>query len=286
MMKKYLLCILAMLLLSNVPILAQTNLYKVVAGDTFERIANELNVSVDALKEANPNVRYLMVGMKLNVPDKTDSSLPIITNDVFPPKPAPQPDASTLKELEDKGIESPVYTDSNARNNRPDELISRFSGGMFFNEGELVKNSYALEFYFASRSYVADPLFLEYGLAYGIESSWANEKDYKYDAMSHSLQLPILLGASIGRDFGADVYVGPYLDFTVASKSEMEILGEKSVTRLRDLEDYNRFQLGLKIGAEFGFDVFSVGVNFSVGLTRRYKGVDSSGGKLMFYLAF
>lgn len=286
MMKKYLLCILAMVLLSCLNLLAQSNLYKVKAGDTFERIANELNVNVDALKEANPNVKYLIVGMKLNVPAKTDSFLPIIDNAEFSPKPVPQNEVSASKEPEDERIEPAVYSGSNVRDSRPNEAIGRFSGGMFFNEGELVENTFVLELYFASRSYVADPLFLEYGLAYGIESSWANEKDYKYDAMSHSLQLPILLGASIGRDFGADVYVGPYLDFTVASKSEMEILGEKSVTRLRDLEDYNRFQLGLKIGAEFGFDVFSIGVNFSIGLTSRYKGTDPSGSKLMFYLAF
>lgn len=128
--------------------------------------------------------------------------------------------------------------------------------------------------------------FLEFGLAYGLETSWANESDYKYDATSHSLQVPALLGVSVGRDIGANFYVGPYLDFTVASKSEMEIFGEKSVTRLRDLEDYNRFQLGLKLGAEFDLDVFVIGVNYSLGLTSRTKGADATGSKLMFYFAF
>lgn len=284
-MKKNLFCILVMTLLSCVMAFAQNGLYRVKPGDTFERIAKELSVSVQALKEANPSVKTLFVGMKLNIPAVTESVVPAVTV----PEPSPKvtqkqtyvaPEEPVETKVEQIAVQYPVRT------NRPTEALGRFSGGILFNKGEFVKNAFAMEFYFGSRFYVCDPMFLESGLAYGFENSWSNESDYKYDATSHSLQIPGLLGVSLGRDFGADFYVGPYLDFTVASKSEMEIFGEKTVTRLRDQEDYRRFQLGLRVGAEIDFDVFTIGVNYSLALTSRFEGVDPSGSKLMFYVAF
>lgn len=284
-MKKYLFCIFAMTLLSCVTVFAQENLYKVVAGDTFGSIAKEFNVSVEALQAANPSVKTLFVGMKLNIPAVPEDSASEFTS-VQTSSIAAEPEATSAPKATKTTKVEQTTVRQQTKTNRPSEGLGRFSGGMLFNDGDLVKNAFAMEVYLASRMYVYDPIFLEFGLAYGLETSWANESDYKYDAMSHSLQVPALLGVSVGSDVGANFYVGPYLDFTVASKSEMEIFGEKSVTRLRDLEDYNRFQLGLKLGAEFDLDVFVIGVNYSLGLTSRTKGADATGSKLMFYFAF
>ena len=95
-----------------------------------------------------------------------------------------------------------------------------------------------------------------------------------------------MVGVSLGEDLGVNFYFGPYLDFTVAAKTEMTMFGETQVTRLRDIENYNRFQLGLKFGGEFNIYGCKVGACYSFGLTNHIKGIEESGSRLLIYLAF
>lgn len=293
-MKKIIFSIIAIALVSCINLFAQAPLYRVEPGDTFESISKEFGVTVDALRNANPNAKVLYVGMKIKIPEiveYTSQVKPSIDKHVAENNPV-------VKEEYNHSLEEPYTLSDNITEQNKDEhdtdsdldldettgVCSRVGGGMMFNEGEMVKNAFFIEYYLGARSYVFDPMFIEYGLGYTLENSWANEKNYKYDSMSHSLSLPLLAGVSLGE--AANIYMGPYLDFTMASKTEMDIYGEKSVTRLRDIEDYNRFMLGLKFGGEVGFEGFKIGVCYSLGLTSHMKGNKASGGQLLIYLGF
>lgn len=277
-------------MLSCTSILAQSLLYRVEPGDTFESISKEFGVSIEGLKDANPNVKTLFVGMKINIPKKaeqtvtaiTETSTETIVNTITTTSNEPEVQEATTHNHE------PSYSSYGSSNSYEKSTMNytRTGGGMILNDGERVKNAFFFEYSFGTRNYAVNPIFIEYGLGYVLDSSWANEKDYKYEAMSHTLQAPLLLGIAIGEDIGTNFYFGPYLDFTIASKSETEIFGEKSVTRLRDIDDYNYFQLGLKVGGEINIYGCMLGACYSFGLTSHYKGLEASGGRLLIYLAF
>lgn len=293
-MKKNLFCIIASILLSCTTIFAQTSLYRVEAGDTFNSIAKEFGITVETLKEANPNVKTLFAGMKINIPEKKTviESAPVkvtVAEQKTEQKAVTQTvteQAPTKVTAAETTTTSHTSTSTNTSSGMRSVGIGRFGGGMLFNEGELVKGAFTFEFYLASRNYMNDLFFIESGLAYSIQSSTSSGNDYKYDATSHSLQIPALAGITAGGYSGLNIYFGPYLDFTVASKTEMEIFGEKTVTRLRDIEDYRRFMLGLKAGAELYIGNFILGTCYSIGLTSHIKGADPSGSTLTIYLAF
>lgn len=288
-MKRHIICIVAASLLSCTALIAQNLLYRVEPGDTFESISKEFGISVTELKEANPNARTLFVGMKINVPEKKKEQSEHTNNVAFESQ-------ETTKELayetpsEPRQVtgytEVPTTTSPTEVQSRGTEALIRGGGAMFFNKGEMVKKTYSLEYSMGARSYPFGPIFFEYGLGYVYDSSWDYGKDYKYDSTAHSLQVPVLLGVSLGSDIGTNIYFGPYVDFTLASKNEMEIYGEKTTQKLRDVEDYNRFQLGVRFGGELDIYGFILGAYYSIGLTSHVKGVDPSGGKLSLYLEF
>jgi len=285
-MKKHLICTIAATLLSCIVIIAQDTLYRVEPGDTFESISRDFGISITELKEANPNVKTLFVGMKINIPKKTEEqakhvntldsnkenketvyNVPSGSRDIYGPADKPMVNTGS------------TYV-------RDSEVYTKAGGGMLFNNGEMVKKAFFLEYYLGSRTYPVNPIFFEYGLGYALDSSWANSKDYKYDVTTHSLQAPILLGVSLGDDIGTNFYFGPYVDLTLASKAETTIYGEKSTQRLRDIEDYNYFQLGIRFGGELNISGFIIGACYSIGLTSHLKGTEPSGGRLSIYLAF
>ena len=288
-MRRRIISIVTASLLSCTALIAQNLLYRVEPGDTFESISKEFGISVTELKEANPNAKTLFVGMKINVPEKnTEQSEPIriaaadpqetITETVYDTPSEP-------RQATERTVE-PATTSPTVTQNRGTEAQIRGGGAMYFNKGEMVKKTYAIEYYMGVRSYPFGPIFFEYGLGYVYDSSWNYEKNYKFDSTAHSLQVPVLLGVSLGSDIGTNIYFGPYVDFTLASKNEMEIYGEKTTQKLSDIEDYNRFQLGVRFGGELDLYGFILGAYYSIGLTSHVKGVDPSGGKLSLYLAF
>jgi len=62
----------AVMLLSFTALMAQQITHTIKRGETLESIAQKYNVSVDAIKEANPNVaNMIFVGMKLTIPEKS-----------------------------------------------------------------------------------------------------------------------------------------------------------------------------------------------------------------------
>ena len=293
-MKRNLFCIIAAILLTCTSIFAQ-NTHRVEAGDSFYSIAKEYGVTVDALKEANPNVKSLFVGMKINIPAKVEVVEPTPTQTTVTEQKvakATEQAPAKVEAVETQIVEktTPTTTATTSYTSSSDESrsvgIGRFGAGMMFNEGELAKGAFTMEFYFASRNYVNDLFFIESGLAYVLQSSSSSDSDYKFESTTHALQVPVLAGVTTGGQSGLNLYFGPYLDFTVASKTEFEMWGEKSVTRLRDVDDYRRFMLGLKAGAEIYLGNFIIGTCYSIGLTSHIKGADPSGSSLMIYLAF
>lgn len=72
-MNKYF-CILAMMFICvNVSFAQSTTIHNVQRGETLEQIAQKYGVSVEALKQANPNIEdFFYVGLRLNIPEKRD----------------------------------------------------------------------------------------------------------------------------------------------------------------------------------------------------------------------
>lgn len=75
------------MLLSFIEIMAQQITHTIQRGETIESIAKKYNVSVDALKKANPNISELFfVGLKLNIPSTQPIAETFNGNNVEIPK--------------------------------------------------------------------------------------------------------------------------------------------------------------------------------------------------------
>lgn len=71
------------LLLSFTEVMAQQISHTIQRGETLESIAQKYNVSVDAIKKANPNVaEMIFVGMKLTIPNEKQKEA-VINNPVI-----------------------------------------------------------------------------------------------------------------------------------------------------------------------------------------------------------
>lgn len=285
-MKKLLFFIITITVLTCTNLFAQTQLYRVEVGDTFESISKEFGISVEALKKANPNVKTIFVGMKINIPEATEQLKS--TNDnkksIFPKNDSSAKVPSRPHyETENK---SELITGNSKTSTYKTEPYGRFGAGMLFDEGDLSKNAVFMEWYFSARNHILNPIFWEYGLGYNCEFRHQNQEYYKYNATLHSLHVPVLLGVSTDTSIGTALYFGPYVDFTFCGKSETEYMGNKTTQWISDNENFNRFLFGIKTGAEIDFNSFRLGICFSIGLTSQYKGVNSNQSRLLFYLSY
>ena len=145
-MKRNLFCIIAAILLTCTSIFAQ-NTHRVEAGDSFYSIAKEYGVTVDALKEANPNVKSLFVGMKINIPAKVEVVEPTPTQTTVTEQKvakATEQAPAKVEAVETQIVEktTPTTTATTSYTSSSDESrsvgIGRFGAGMMFNEGELI----------------------------------------------------------------------------------------------------------------------------------------------------
>ena len=132
--------------------------------------------------------------------------------------------------------------------NRTDNM-STFNLGMEFNGG----------------SYIADNVFVTYGLGYLISSQSIEIDNFNsLSTDSFNLSLPINLGLRLplgGNDFPLlSVYTGPYLTYAISGYVEKKFRGGTEKTRFSEMDDVQRFYAYWRFGAtlnitgDFGID--------------------------------
>ena len=130
----------AVMLLSFTALMAQQITHIIKRGETLESIAQKYNVSVDALKKANPDISELFfVGLKLNIPNAQPMAETVNQNKTEITKAV----ESTQERNNDVQIQQPVDNSSPVSNNVLPSLNQPQEGGVEF-AYEAVENGWGL----------------------------------------------------------------------------------------------------------------------------------------------
>lgn len=130
----------AVMLLSFTALMAQQITHTIQRGETIESIAQKYNVSVDALKKANPDISELFfVGLKLNIPNAQPMAETVNQNKTEITKAV----ESTQERNNDVQIQQPVDNSSSVSNNVLPSLNQPQEGGVEF-AYEAVENGWGL----------------------------------------------------------------------------------------------------------------------------------------------
>lgn len=200
-MRKIIFCIIVIVAMNVAAQSVTTHI--VQRGETIESIASKYQVSVDDIKRANPNAGdFFYVGMKLNIPSKSDSS--VLKNNA-----SGLTDSSLATEKETfksnqsvQPIQSFSYSEDSSKESKANtwHYAGRI-GWDIYKVKDYSTYSFNFEFLLGPRYYLTDNIYLSSGLGlmYGeIDTSTRyNNKTNKNIVKPFSLMLPLEGGASI-----------------------------------------------------------------------------------------
>ena len=250
-MKQLILSFLAAITISTA--MAQQVTHTIQRAETLESIAQKYNVTVEALKQANPDVQeYVYIGMKLVIPAQ---AVKTETNEERTESPALVPI-----------VPQEIEPSENAIENRNEMVSSQFKpswGGSFEFGWNLVKPEGA-DITFKNMSfdvsmgpkYRITPNVSVYArLGYKFTGYSGG---YKKDTSIHDIYMPLgakfVLGSKAIDDKGFVLSVGPYLTYSVAGKL-YEI-------KIGDIPGYEHFGMGI-IGG-IGYNMFCLRWGFGL----------------------
>lgn len=301
------------LLFGALTVMAQSTTHVVKRGETLTMIATQYDVSVDALKEANPLAgKSLFVGMKLQIPEKVAAT----------PTVAEQPSVTVAVAPETKVFEQtqePVAT-ANIKTEKQSKWEFAAYGGLTMstwfgddidkekdynldrNSGNKDKYSYLFGFHVGARAsfHFFNYFLAEAGLRYNRtgykrevfdtsgsswdDDGWNHDYSYDYTMTVNQIELPIYIGARF-HDFS--LKVGGYASYAFSGKEKKKYCEvdyddiHSSATgrgtdskSLSDL-NYEEFGYGLSATVEYKFtDNLFVGATYQHGLSQLIKDTD------------
>lgn len=133
---------------------------------------------------------------------------------------------------------------------------------LFLDDSDMIDYSGGFVIDFGSDHFITETVYAGFSLGYSYSIITSDFSGISSSAEVHDLRLPIRAGlASADSKFKFDT--GPFLDFSIAGKSEVSYGSEKSVTRLKDM-DVKRVSLGWGVNMRlFGFLTVGYGVKLT-----------------------
>lgn len=263
-LKTHIIAIIAAIMLCAVPTSAQSVKKHIVErGETLASIAGKYGVSQEEITRLNPDAsQFVYVGMELTIPGKTEAAT--VNND----------ENTVNQELTEKSDNTPITAYKEIYTNKTNTTAYKetYKAGDTETTGEINVKYIALSgdgaeiykssilggmgFAFGARYFFNEQLFME-GLI-GYQWRWINiEKKYgDGDLRTHSIYLPVRIGAKIGN---FSIKAGPYLDYVVSGKQEIGTGNNKTKSKVKD----DRFS----VGASLGLIYKSFEISFGLGLT-------------------
>lgn len=284
-MKKILiLFIILFMAVSNVG--AQQVKHTIERGETLESIARHYNVTVDAIKKANPEIGDMFfTGMIIVIPSKAPAQTSIMSNVT---------DTNLTSQQQSSEEQRPIPATTSSTDNKPDYAIRRGDRFVFMDIAytlESFKNkdsemsfssSVNMAYEIGGGYYLVNNLFIEgaIGLTYGrftdTPKPGYNNGYKKREQTSYGIQIPIHIGGSlpIGNSCKLNLYTGPACGFPLSTKVKID--GEKQ----NDKTDI-KISVAWVLGANLNLGGFKLGVNLGYPLAEK---IQNQGPGVSFYL--
>lgn len=290
-MKKRMFLLCLGLLFGALTVMAQSTTHVVKRGETLTMIATQYDVSVDALKEANPLAgKSLFVGMKLQIPEKV-AATPMVAEQ-------PQPISYVQKQTEDNtATTQKPQTASAAPAQEPEQdfkiaqgTINAYGRAMFyftdnvFGESNSVKGAqdyksdFALAWDMGVNYYFVKSVFAYAGLGVvsqgGTSSNSSGYGSTVYTTNTSRTFLRLPLGAGYYLPFteniGITAQTGPMLNYLIAGSDERKESGQQvSKTKLKDMEEVDRFSANWSASIGINLWDFEIGAEYCIGLHEK-----------------
>lgn len=269
-MKRFILA----MVLSCVCLVMSALTHTVNRGESLNSIAEQYNITVAQLLEANPGADNLFfVGMKLNIPEAAQ---------VVQQTPPVHPDGESTQALNQASAQAPAQAEGN--NNAEDEYYSKpgwvpdcFIAYGFLSDGDGEYNNghyggriaVGADYFFMKKSGVYAGLQIGYlGTHIGIKQ----KSGYHLDTMDwdfHFITVPVKVGylfTDSKHNFGFTPYVGLGFNFCVAAKRKESIGGESDSEKLK-----KEFGFELNLGAKISFRGFYLHGSYNLPLNDGMK---------------
>lgn len=293
--KKFLVCL--GLLFGVLTVMAQEAVHVVKRGETLTMIATQYDVSVDALKAANPLVgKTLFVGMKLQIPEKESvSEQQSVQQETIAAAPE-QPTTTTLTQAEytTKGYTGLQKDNSIQTTDKQDYRIaqgsiSAYGRAMFYftdnafgnsnseNGAMDYKSDFALAWDMGANYYFVKSAFVYAGLGVVTQSgTYSNSSGYgatTYTTNTSRTTLRLPLGAGYNLPFteniGITAQTGPMLNYLIAGYDEQKESGRQvSKTKLKDMKNVDHFSANWSASIGINLWDFEIGAEYCIGLNE------------------
>jgi len=266
-MSKRFFFIIVLLLNISISVAQTAKTHTVQRGETIESIARKYNVTVDALKQANPNVKQtIYVGLKLNIPERQQMEVPKEQQQAIVEDSNASNLDNSVSTLGNTSIDNTSLTQVSKNKDIEDlkkvSIFYRMSYG-FLKKPKGVKgysDTYAI--IMGANYNIVKEFYIGAGVGYtssrfrfDIDSSTRAESDY------HFVSVPIEIGGRLflkGNSFALVPFAGLGMHICVKAKSK---LGKEKV----DNDNGGKAGFDARIGIRL-----KVGEDFDIGFAYRF----------------
>lgn len=277
-MKRILISLVAMLLCAiSFTAFAQLS-HKVRPGDSFESIAAQYGVSLDALMAANPTYSKCYTGITLVIPSSESNSAASsvsVSNETSRPvsrtvAPAREESTAVVDQVEEnnvpavnEGASMPVKTISDVQTEQYPMTRMHYyvTYDLLLAKADF---KFSMTYGFDTNIYWNRYLYAGTGLSFAMPTVRNDVAGFSVEVNSYNLQLPIKFGVSLW-DGWFDLDTGPYLSCAIAGNQiYKEKGGKEEKIKFGDMEDLKRFSIGWAFNIHL-CKFITVGVNASFG---------------------
>ena len=265
--------------------------HTVKRGETIESIASKYQVSVDDIKRANPNAGdFFYVGMKLNIPSRSDSSV-IKNNASGLTDSSVATEKETIKSKQSvQSMRSSSYSEESSKESKANTWhFAPRIGWDLYKVKDYSTYSLNFEFLLGPHYYLTDNIYLSSGLGlmYGeIDTSTRyNNKTNKNIVNPFSLMLPLEVGTSIyiipnRLAFRAETGV------TFAYALFGKVKTNDGNTSFSDIDDIERFGSFYRIAAGIDIPKWDLGLMFHFSIPLSSKSINVAKDSNFFGVSF
>lgn len=263
---KTLLCV-AVLAVSALSASAENIVHTVARGETLESIASRYHTTVDAIREANPNLDdMLYTGLKITVPVGAESAVSV--------------DAPVSSDYDDTnvGVSDIAVIEAVSESEDSSLWTCLNEVGYGFTNPD---DSYALNFSVGVNYRIWEELYVGARLGYrvcgcnGLYSDGRGSAD-TVDVTMHMLEIPVEIGYSIvtkDRRWGIAPFVGFDFDMGLTGKQKHKAYSNGAVNDdSKDMDIGGKFGIGMRLGVRGCIYGFNIGASYHLLFNDNQKG--------------
>ena len=260
-MSKRFFFIIVLLLNISISVAQTAKTHTVQRGETIESIARKYNVTVDALKQANPNVKQtIYVGLKLNIPERQQMEVPKEQQQVIVENSNASNLDNSVSTSGNSSIDNTSLTQVSTNKDIEDyekiSPLSQVSLGFLQLPKDVKGSGFSLSFIFGGKYNIVKEFYIGAGVGYtgsnfsfDINSSTSAESEY------HFVSVPIEIGGRLflkGNSFALVPFAGLCMHVCVKAKSK---IGKEKVDNDNGGKAGFDARIGIRLKVSKEFDI-------------------------------